>query len=188
MKSGRKKSTKATPQSLDGAADDASKSARAEVLRHFPEHDARLVAEIAARLLVGDGCDDAAERALRLLDATAAKLRQRDELREKLLSQCEQADVPADSDFKHGIKYITGQTRRDRADDDWVDFLPDFIREGKICNAENALPPGQLAEKSIPATTPAEVAKVQKRHEQKGFSGRELSVYRQIFRRWKKKH
>ena len=176
------------PQSLESAAD-ASKSERADVLRQLPEHDASLVAGIAARLLRSDGYHDAVERALRLLDATAEGLLKRDDLRARaILGQCERADVPAHLDFLRGIKFITGHTRRDRAEKDWLDFLSYSIRGSKICEADFALPPGQLDENSIPATTPAEVTKVQRRQEQQGFSAAQLDSHRRMFRRWKKNH
>ena len=92
--------------------DDTRRTVEAKNLARYPEHEPRLVAEIASRLLNG-GKDfaSAAKDALSLLDACESAIKSRSEVREAHnTGQTRNQDVPANLPYKDGVKYITGET------------------------------------------------------------------------------
>jgi hypothetical protein len=125
------KTAKIDPAALKYRYDEAAKIAQ-ELVSLPAEYPLELVANIASRLLVGEDYQGAANRALRLLQAcnqTQEKIKDRKEfLNAKFMRAAGESD---DFEFPEGlyrmpyveaIKFITGQKRHDRAEEDYLRF------------------------------------------------------------------
>lgn len=153
------------------------RDAEAKSLALFPEHEPRLVAEVASRLL-GSGNDfaGATKRALSLLDACESAAKKRREWRDaNTIGQMRDRDVPAHLTFQKGVKFITGQPRVDRAAEAFKKFLS--YHYGESSNPKK----GEL-HKSTKRKLAAEI----ERYEREGFERHLLALGKRDFQTWSK--
>jgi hypothetical protein len=139
------------------------------------------LARLAVHLLNGTNYRDAVRRAYALLEAAETEIQRQGELQSMTPS-----DAPAHLDYVKGICFITGQKRRDRAEEYFTDFLNNSLRESKQIEIE--LTTGTWpASKDVPQTTKPELRATIDRYEKKGFAGSELVALRGMYQKRKRK-
>lgn len=104
---------------------DASAVAEATIFAKPSWHDPDRVAKVTLRFVTLGVEDEAAvDRALKLLDLIDRKTLAREKERAEEIKRLEEeANTPSHLDFRHGVVFITGQQRPDRAEANFVEYL-----------------------------------------------------------------
>lgn len=145
-------------------------------LKIYPRYDAPVIAAIAAQLAgrAGQPAESyltAARDAIILLDSVTRAINER----EKKVSHLKKVyEKPEAMNFADGVKFITKESVKGRAVEKFQGFLSDGLR------SEKAMRGHPVPEK----TSPAELSKAMRWHEEKGFPPHILVSFSEEFSAW----